>query len=139
MTSADFCKPIMQHLYGISSKEQIYRPPRVRQITVMAQLCCLRQILLVIMGFELCGTLARKITPCTAFVYLSWPIWNYAFFRFHLAMDTLAVRLTVPLVRPVENFHLLVSTPCRAHQVKRHLHFLICSQRFDEKCGRLNF
>src|SRR5690606_27337419 len=39
-----------------------------------------------------------------------------ASFRSHLAMDTLAVRLTLPLVGHVENFHLQVSAPCRAHR-----------------------
>src|SRR5437660_1552868 len=38
-----------------------------------------------------------------------------ASFRFHLAMDTLAVRLTVPPVGPVGDFHSQVSAPCRAH------------------------
>src|SRR5690606_16688354 len=42
-----------------------------------------------------------------------------ASFRSHLAMDTLAVRLTLPLVGHVENFHLQVSAPCRAHKRKR--------------------
>ena len=42
-----------------------------------------------------------------------------AFFRFHLTMDTLAVRLTVPPVGPVEDLHLQVGAPCRAHQIKR--------------------
>jgi hypothetical protein len=42
-----------------------------------------------------------------------------ASFRFHLAMDTLAVRLTLPLAGRVEDFHLQVSAPCRAHQQKR--------------------
>ena len=42
-----------------------------------------------------------------------------ASFRFHLAMDTLAVRLTVPPVGPVEDLHLQVSAPCRAHKMKR--------------------
>ncbi len=42
-----------------------------------------------------------------------------ASFRFAVARDTLAVRLTVPLAGPVEDFHLLVSAPCRAHQKKR--------------------
>jgi hypothetical protein len=42
-----------------------------------------------------------------------------ASFRFHLAMDTLAVRLTVPLAGSVEDFHLRVSAPCRAHQGKK--------------------
>jgi hypothetical protein len=39
-----------------------------------------------------------------------------ASFRFHLAMDTLAVRLTVPLAGPVLDFNQLVNAPCRAHQ-----------------------
>ena len=37
---------------------------------------------------------------------------------FHLAMDTLAVRLTLPLAGCVEDFHLQVSARCRAHQNK---------------------
>src|SRR5262249_6251190 len=39
-----------------------------------------------------------------------------ASFRFRLAADTLAVRLTLPLAGCVEDFHLRVSAPCRAHQ-----------------------
>ena len=38
-----------------------------------------------------------------------------ASFRSHLTMDTLAVQLTVPPVGPVEDFHLPVGAPCRAH------------------------
>src|SRR5579864_6226967 len=34
--------------------------------------------------------------------------------RFHLAMDTVAVQLTLPLAGCVEDFHLQVSAPCRA-------------------------
>ena len=41
-----------------------------------------------------------------------------ASFRFHLAMDTLAVRLTVPLAGSVRDFHSQVSAPCRAHTEK---------------------
>ncbi len=41
-----------------------------------------------------------------------------ASFRFHLAMDTLAVRLTIPPVGFVENFHLQVGAPCRAHRCR---------------------
>src|SRR5262245_33169514 len=37
---------------------------------------------------------------------------------FHLAMDTLAVRLTIPPAGFVEDFHLRVSAPCRAHKLK---------------------
>ena len=41
-----------------------------------------------------------------------------ASFRFHLAVDTLAVRLTVPPIRSVEDLHFQVGAPCRAHQRK---------------------
>jgi len=41
-----------------------------------------------------------------------------ASFRFHLAMDTLAVRLTVPPAGLVKDLHLQVGAPCRAHQKK---------------------
>ena len=41
-----------------------------------------------------------------------------ASFRFHLAVDTLAVQLTVLLIKPVEDFHLQVFAPCRAHEKK---------------------
>src|SRR5690606_9906492 len=42
-----------------------------------------------------------------------------ASFRFHLAMDTLAVRLALPPVGCAEDFHLQVSAPCRAHKQKK--------------------
>src|SRR5882724_8993829 len=42
-----------------------------------------------------------------------------ASFRFHLAMDTLAVRLTIPPVGFVGDFHSLVSAPCRAHENRK--------------------
>src|SRR5712692_10324084 len=42
-----------------------------------------------------------------------------ASFRFHLAMDTLAVRLTIPPVGFVGDFHSLVRAPCRAHKTER--------------------
>src|SRR5215831_6049166 len=41
-----------------------------------------------------------------------------ASFRFQLALDTLAVRLTIPPAGFVEDFHLQVSAPCRAHNGK---------------------
>ena len=37
---------------------------------------------------------------------------------FRLAVDTLAVQLTLPLAGCVEDSHLQVSAPCRAHQRK---------------------
>ncbi|MHB8483825.1 MAG: hypothetical protein ACYDBV_14025 [Nitrospiria bacterium] len=39
-----------------------------------------------------------------------------ASFRFHLAVDTLADRLTIPPVGFVGDFHSQVSAPCRAHK-----------------------
>src|SRR3974390_4973 len=44
-----------------------------------------------------------------------------ASFRFRLATDTLAVQLTLPLAGCVEDFHLQVRAPCRAHQGKAPL------------------
>ncbi len=44
-----------------------------------------------------------------------------ASFRFHLTVDTLAVRLTVPPAKPVEDSHLQVDAPCRAHKSKNPL------------------
>ena len=41
-----------------------------------------------------------------------------ASFKFHLAVDTLAVRLTIPPVGPAEDLHLQVGAPCRAHKPK---------------------
>src|SRR6266403_2864200 len=41
-----------------------------------------------------------------------------ASFRFHLAMNTLAVQLTIPPVGFVGDFHSLVGAPCRAHLKK---------------------
>ena len=38
--------------------------------------------------------------------------------RFAVTRDTLAVRLTLPLAGRVEDFHLQVSAPCRAHHQK---------------------
>src|SRR5437016_7042631 len=44
-----------------------------------------------------------------------------ASFRFLLAMDTLAVRLMVPPVGSIGDFHSLVSEPCRALTQKERL------------------
>jgi hypothetical protein len=42
-----------------------------------------------------------------------------ASFRFHLAMDTLAVQLAVPPIRPAGDLHPQVIAPCRAHQKRQ--------------------
>ena len=38
-----------------------------------------------------------------------------ASFRFYLAIDTLAVQLMIPLTGLIEDLHLQVQAPCRAH------------------------
>jgi len=45
----------------------------------------------------------------------------YSFPQIPPRWDTLAVRLTLPLAGFVEDFHLQVSAPCRAHQKKTGL------------------
>ncbi len=84
---------------------------------------------------RLCPPHIRQCLPCRY-----WTLKNFAFssgiaasyaipvrqasvlltasFRFHLAVDTLAVRLTIPPAGVVEDFHLLVNAPCRAHKAK---------------------
>jgi len=46
-----------------------------------------------------------------------------ASFRFHLAVDTLAVQLTIPPVGFVGDFHSQVGAPCRAHNKKARDYF----------------
>ena len=46
------------------------------------------------------------------------PQWVTNRLNFRIGRDTLAVRLTIPPVGFVENFHLQVGAPCRAHQKK---------------------
>jgi hypothetical protein len=49
-------------------------------------------------------------------------------------MDTLAVQLTLPLAGYVEDLHLQVSAPCRAHQKKPEDKVL----RFKVQTGTVN-
>jgi len=53
-----------------------------------------------------------------------------ASFRFSLATDTLAVRLMVPAVGSIEDFHLQVGVPCRAH----HIHKELVSKEIPTPC-----
>ena len=119
MPSADFCN-FLPPLLSDGSLWQSCRPPRVMRSHLHAY--------------------ARRIYA-TSFPYRYWTLSllalsssfhaSYAIsvrrasvlpaasFRFHLAMDTLAVRLTVPPVGSVGDFHSLVSAPCRAHELKK--------------------
>ena len=109
MASADFCSPIPTR-YRADSTWQANRPPRVMRATPS----CLYP---------------PHIRPCFPYKYRALKIAasspsmtaSYAIsvrrvsilpaasFGFHLAMDTLAVRLAVPLVGPAEDFHLQVT------------------------------
>src|SRR5437660_5208595 len=65
-----------------------------------------------------------------------------ASFRFHLAMDTLAVRLTIPPVGFVADFHSQVNVPCRAHSNKafrdlaESLSYLVGTPGFEPATSR---
>ncbi|RLA29166.1 MAG: hypothetical protein DRR11_15665, partial [Gammaproteobacteria bacterium] len=59
-------------------------------------------------------------------------------FRSHLAMGTLAVRLIIPPVGLIEDFHLQVSAPCRAHHKKNGpmARFLISARCINRCTGQ---
>src|SRR5665647_929237 len=72
-----------------------------------------------------CKYWALQIMGCSPHNVASYPLLVHqasalpsASSRFAVARDTLAVRLTVPLAGSVEDFHLRVSAPCRAHHKK---------------------
>ena len=59
--------------------------------------------------------------------------------RFPVTRNTLAVRLTLPLVGRVEDFHLQVSAPCRAHHIKVTLHGRVTPSVFHTEIRRAIF
>jgi len=117
MPSADFYRPIPPSLDG-SSTGQIGRSPRVMRIHLHTS-----QSVEIIRPCH-----PYRYTTLKRFAFSSGMSASYAIsvrqasalpaasFRFHLAVDTLAVRLTVPPVGSVEDFHLQVNAPCRAHK-----------------------
>jgi hypothetical protein len=64
-----------------------------------------------------------------------------ASFRFGVTPDTLAVRLTIPPVGLVEDFHLQVNAPCRAHQKETGLPIgsPVGPSQLIDLCGFLQF
>ena len=95
-----------------------------------------------VLGFAYIGLLTplRRLYPLPVRQASALPT---ASSRFRLATDTLAVQLTLPLAGCVEDFHLQVSAPCRAHQNRKgaitHALFLKavkCPNR-NYFCGRL--
>src|SRR5512135_521770 len=118
MPSADFCRSIPPPL-GDSSTRQIDRSPRVMRIHLPAYARRIYDHALpyryrTLKTFDLSSGMAASY----AISVRRASVLPAASFRFHLAMDTLAVRLTVPPVGSVEDFHLQVNAPCRAHKKK---------------------
>ncbi|SHO50080.1 hypothetical protein SAMN02745220_03238, partial [Desulfopila aestuarii DSM 18488] len=75
-----------------------------------------------------CKFWALQIVACSPQCNASYPlpvrqasVLPSASFRFPVTRNTLAVWLTLPLAGRVEDLHLLVGAPCRAHNRKRPL------------------
>ena len=115
MPSADFCHPFTSPLDAASSR-QSDRSPRVlrshllayaRRIYALSFPYRFRTLKIIALSSRLHASYTVSVRRASALPAAS--------FRSHLAMDTLAVRLTIPPVGLVEDFHLLVRAPCRAH------------------------
>src|SRR6266851_5262331 len=116
MPSADFCNFFPPPLSDGSSWQSC-RPPRVmrshlhayaRRIYATSFPYRYRTLSLLALSSSLHASYAISVRRASALPAAS--------FRFHLAMDTLAVRLTIPPVGFVGDFHSQLSAPCRAHQ-----------------------
>src|SRR5580704_12000019 len=104
------------------ARRQTTRSPRVLRTHLHAYLCRIYAAASVqVSGFASIGLLTplRRLYPLAVRQSSVLPP---ASSGSHLAMDTLAVRLTLPLAGCVEDLHLLVSAPCRAHQHQGTLH-----------------
>lgn len=115
MPSTDFCQPIPAP-YDTGSTRQIGKSPRVMRPHLHAYAYRIynrcfpyRYRTLKIYAFSSSMAASYAISVRRASVLHS------ASFRSHLAMGTLAVRLTLPPVECVEDLHLHVGAPCRAH------------------------
>jgi len=116
MPSADFCHSFAAPLEATSSLGRVTDLPGYCALTftlmpaastfkLSVQVSDFEDICLLIQLARLYAVSVRRASALPA-----------ASFRFHLAMDTLAVRLTIPPVGLVEDFHLQVRAPCRAHK-----------------------
>jgi len=118
MPSADFCNFIPSPLDDGSSRQSC-RPPRVMRSHLPSFVPPHLRTNFPYRYWTL------SIFALTSSLHASYPIsvrragaLPAASFRFDLAMDTLAVRLTIPPVGFVGELHSLVRAPCRAHQNK---------------------
>ena len=116
MPSADFCPPFRSRYRGRSTW-QADRPPRVMRSHLRAYA---RRIYVRAFRASIGLRIYLPASPRPAASYAvsvrRASVLPAASFRFHLAVDTLAVRLAVPLAGSAEDFHLQVSAPCRAHK-----------------------
>lgn len=118
MAAADFCWFIPSPRDDGSPKANHQISPGIAHSPSRLSLSDLRRNFSVqVLGFASIGllTLLRRLYPLAVRQSSALPA---ASSGFHLAMNTLAVRLTLPLAGYVEDLHLLVSAPCRAHQRK---------------------
>jgi hypothetical protein len=100
---------------------QTTRSPRVLRTHLHAYLCRIYAATSVqVLGFAWIRLLtqSRRLYPLAVRQSSALPA---ASSGFHLTVDTLAVQLTLPLAGCVEDFHLQVNAPCRAHEIKRPL------------------
>ena len=97
---------------------QTTRSPRVLRTHLHAYLCRIYAATSVqVSGFACIGLLTplRRLYPLAVRQSSALPT---ASSGFRLTVDTLAVQLTLPLAGCVEDLHLQVNAPCRAHQKK---------------------
>jgi hypothetical protein len=97
---------------------QTPRSPRVLRTHLHAYLCRIYATTSVqVLGFASIGLLTPlcRLYPLAVRQSSALPT---ASSGFHLTVDTLAVQLTLPLAGCVEDLHLLVNAPYRAHQGK---------------------
>jgi len=118
MPSADLCQPFLTP-FDVSSSRQVDRSPRVRLDHLHAYA---RRIYVHVLR---AGIGLQRYLPPHPDMSASYAVpvrqasaLPAASFRSQLAMGTLAVRLTVPPAGSVEDFHLQVVAPCRAHKRK---------------------
>ena len=136
MPSADFCN-FLPPLLSDGSLWQSCRPPRVMRSHLPSFVpphlrtsfpYRYRTLKIVAFSSSLHASYAISVRQTSALPAAS--------FRFHLAMDTLAVRLTIPPVGFVGDFHSLVRAPCRAHNKEREA--VVIPLPFSMHLGQIN-
>ncbi len=137
MPSADFCRFITPPLGdpspvanrqpspGIAHPPSRFCPPHIRQDFP----CRYWTLSLLALSSSLAASYAISVRQASVLPAAS--------FRFHLTMDTLAVRLTIPPAGFVWDFHPPVNVPCRAHQIKMRLELEPSTHWYDRIAGQV--